>query len=58
VVVDETTYNGLSATARRTIYKYDWEEELNEEKRKIKILDKRFLDKVRDEVETILRDGI
>jgi hypothetical protein len=58
VVVDETTYNGLSATDRRTIYKYDWEEELNEEKRKIKILDKRFLDKVRDEVETILRDGI
>lgn len=58
VVVDETTYNGLSATERRTIYKYDWEEELNEEKRKIKILDKRFLDKVRDEVETILRDGI
>lgn len=58
VVVDETTYNGLSGTERRTIYKYDWEEELNEEKRKIKILDKRFLDKVRDEVETILRDGI
>lgn len=58
VVVDLTTYNTLSSTARRTIYKYDWEEELNDAKRKIKLLDKRFLDKVRDEVETVLRDGI
>ncbi|MEK9699123.1 MAG: baseplate wedge protein 53 [Candidatus Poseidoniales archaeon] len=58
VVVDLTTYNTLSATARRTIYKYDWEEEKNEKKREIKLLDKRFTDKVRDEVETILRDGI
>ena len=57
-VVDLTTYNTLSSTARRTIYKYDWEEELNDAKRKIKLLDKRFLDKVRDEVETVLRDGI
>jgi hypothetical protein len=58
VVVDETTYNTLSATSRRIIYKYDYEEELNEEKRQINLLDKRYLDKVRDEVETILRDGI
>ena len=58
VVVDLTTYNTLNATARRTIYKYDWEEELNEKKREIKILDKRYLDKVREEIETVLRDGI
>lgn len=58
VVVDLTTYNTLSTSARRTIYKYDWEEEQNESKRKIKILDQRFLDKVRDEVETVLRDGV
>jgi hypothetical protein len=58
VVVDLTTYNTLNATARRTIYKYDWEEELNEKKREIKLLDKRFADKVREEIETILRDGI
>lgn len=58
VVVDLTTYNTLTPTARRTIYKYDYEEELNEEKREIKLLDKRYADKVRDEVETILRDGI
>jgi len=58
VVVDLTTYNTLTPTARRTIYKYDYEEELNEEKREIKLLDKRYADKVLDEVETILRDGI
>lgn len=58
VVVDLTTYNTLNPTARRTIYKYDWEEELNEKKREIKILDKRYTDKVRDEIETVLRDGI
>lgn len=40
------------------VSKYDWEEEMNEKKREIKILDKRYLDKVRDEIETILRDGI
>jgi len=40
------------------ISKYDWEEELNEKRREIKLLDKRFADKVREEIETILRDGI
>jgi len=58
VVVDQTTYNTLSPTERRTIYKYDYEIEENEKRREIRILDKRFLDKVRDEVEIILRDGI
>lgn len=58
VVVDETTYNTLNPTARRIIYKYDYEEELNEKKREIRLLDRRYLDKVRDEIETILRDGI
>ena len=58
VVVDLTTYNTLPTTSRRTIYKYDWELEENEKKRKIKILDRRYLDKVRDEVESVLRNGI
>jgi hypothetical protein len=58
VVVDQTTYNTLPTTKRETVYKYDWEIEENEKKRKIKILDRRYLDQVRDEVETILRDGI
>lgn len=58
IVIDETTYNGLSESDREAITKYDWEEELNEQKRQIKLLDKRFLDKVRDEVESVLRDGV
>ena len=58
VVVDETTYNTLNPTERRTIYKYDWELEENEKRREIKILDRRYLDKIRDEVELILRDEI
>lgn len=58
VVVDLTTYNTLSPTTRRTIYKYDREVELNDARRKIKILDKRFLDKVTNEVAMVLRNGI
>lgn len=58
VVVDLTTYNTLSPLSREIIYKYDYEVELNEERRKIKLLDRRYLDKVRDEVQVILRDGI
>lgn len=58
VVVDETTYNSLGASERESISKYDYEVELNDARREIKILDRRFLDKVLDEVETILRDGI
>lgn len=58
VVVDETTYNSLSESSRESVSKYDWEIEQNEAKRKIKLLDKRYLNQVRDEVEVILRDGI
>ena len=35
LVVDETTYNTLSTGAREIIYKYDYEEELNESRRNI-----------------------
>jgi len=58
VVVDQTTYNTLSESEREVITKYDHEVELNEERRTIRLLDKRFADKVRDEVLTVLRDGI
>lgn len=58
VVVDLTTYNTLAADSRETITKYDYEEEVNDAKRKIKILDKRYLSDIRDEVKTILRTGV
>ena len=35
LVVDETTYNTLSTSAREIIYKYDYEVELNDERRNI-----------------------
>lgn len=58
VVIDETTYNTLSESQRELITKYDWEIEENDKKRTIKILDRRFLQKVRDEVKVVLKDGI
>jgi hypothetical protein len=58
VVVDEETYNTISPTEKYTVTKYDYELELNEEKRKIRLLDKRYLKQVEDEVEDILRNGV
>jgi len=53
-----TITGGTKNTLFYGISKYDWEEELNEKKREIKLLDKRYADKVREEIETVLRDGI
>jgi hypothetical protein len=58
VVVDKTTYDTLAPTARRTIYKLDWELEVQEEKRKIKLLDEKYLDKIKVQVEDILKNGL
>ena len=56
VVVDETTYNSLGQGVKESISKYDYEVEENEKRRKIKILDKRYIEQIRDEVKDILRD--
>lgn len=59
VVVDEATYNATASNYRKAaVSKYDYEVELNDAKRSIKILDKRYLSQVRDEVEDILRNGV
>ena len=58
VVVDESTYNTLSEENRELITKYDYEVELNDAKRSIRLLDKRFLNQIKSEVEVILKDGI
>ena len=58
VVIDENVYNTLSEIEKELISKYDYEEELNEKKRSIKILDKRYLDKILDEAKIILKEGI
>ena len=57
-VIDKTTYDSVSPLERRTIYKYDWELEENERKRLIKILDRRYLDMILDEVQIVLKEGI
>jgi len=58
LVVDLTTYNTLDPVSRETVTQYDYEEELNDARRKIKILDKRYLSDIRDEVKTILKSGV
>ena len=58
VVVDLTTYNTLADADKELITKYDYELELNDDKRKIKILDKRYLNQLQEEVDDILRNGI
>jgi len=54
--VDETTYNTLNEDERRSVSNYDYELELNEEKRQIKILDKKYLTGVLNQVRSVLRD--
>lgn len=59
VVVDEATYNSTASNYQKAaVSSYDFEEENNESKRSIRLLDKRYLGKVRDEVEDVLRNGV
>lgn len=55
-VVDQTTYNTLSESNRRLETMYDWEEEQNELKKNIRILDERYFEQVFEEVEAILEE--
>lgn len=57
ITVDETTYNSLGESERYAPSCYDVELELNEKKRQIQLLDKRYLSLVRDEIKNILRNG-
>jgi len=58
VIIDLTTYNTLSESVRESISKYDYEDELNDEKSQIKILNQRYVSEVRKQVQGILKDGI
>lgn len=58
VVVDLTTYSTLAEVDKESISKYDYEIEKNEVKRKVKVLDKKYLTQVQEEVKGILRNGI
>lgn len=56
IVVDQTTYNSLNGAYRKLVNKYEWEIEENERKRKIKILDKKYLPQIRDELQYAVRN--
>ena len=54
IVVDLKTYNTLSASNRDSETVYDFEERLNDEKKNLKILDKRYLNQLVKEVKSVL----
>lgn len=56
VEIDETTYNTLVPSKKRSYNAYEWETYLNEQRMEIKLLDKLYLDQLVEEVESILRD--
>jgi hypothetical protein len=58
VVVDKETYDTLDEINKVAITKYDWELEQNEKKRRINILDKKYLDQIISEAEDVLRNGV
>lgn len=58
VAIDKDTYDTLSPTSRRSLTCYDCELEKQEQKRKIKILDEKYLDKIKIQVEDILKNGL
>ena len=43
IEVDVTTYNTLDVSSRRVVYNYDWEVSRNEDKRDIKLIDRRYV---------------
>ena len=42
-IVDETTYNALDITLRKTQTIYDWEDELNNDKKEIRLISPNFI---------------
>ena len=49
-IVDETTYNALDQTLRSTQSQYEWEDELNDNKRNIKLINATFIKEIDYEV--------
>lgn len=51
--IDQTAYNALPANERKLIYAYDYENQLNEDKRIIKILHKSYIPQIDSEKKVI-----
>jgi len=58
LVVDQTTYSSLAPASRESIDKYTYELEQNDKKRRIKILETRYLQQLQEEVKVILKNGV
>ena len=56
--IDETTYNTLSEADRELQTAYEYEVEVNDDKRKIHLLDSSYLSVITDQVEDILRTPV
>ena len=52
-IVDESTYNSKTPSERRAVSYHTFESELNDDKRKIRILSNQFIPKLLAEVESI-----
>ena len=48
-IVDSTTYDSLASGSRGILYKYDWEFDINESKRTIKLIDDEFATQIMSE---------
>jgi hypothetical protein len=55
LVVDYTTYLSLPANERESISKHDWEAEVNESRRNIRIIDKNYIGRLLSEVKDYLK---
>lgn len=53
VIVNQATYNGLNPNLRRAVTDYDYEIDLNTQKAEIKILDKRYVTGIINQVENV-----
>lgn len=55
-VIDKKTFDDINVEgAKRIIYAYEHEENLNEEKRDIKILDAKYISRIREEIRNIFK---
>ena len=53
VIVDSTTYDTLAAASRQTVTNYTYEEDRNDNLRKIRVLDPQYINDIQREVRTI-----
>ena len=49
-IVDSKTYDDLADASKKILYKYDWEFDINEQKRTISLIDDAFADRVVSEL--------